>query len=83
MIGKWQRLRVEGYRLAFLCLPHGVQIVVTPRRATETGKRLWQVEVSLGARRGFVPARRRWLCTTWPAVRQLIREELEALGAAA
>ena len=83
MIGKWQRRRVEGYRHAFLCLPHGLEIAVTPRRAAETGKRLWKVEVALGARRGFVPARRRYLCTTWPAVRHLIREELATLGAAA
>lgn len=83
MIGKWQRLWVEGCRGAVLCLPHGVQILVTPRRATETGKRLWQVEVAPGARRGIVRVRRRWLCTTWPAVRHVIREELEALGAAA
>ena len=83
MSGKWQRLYLAGRPFAYLSLPHGVSVVVEPARAQETGARLWYVDVTQSRDVGPVPRPRRWLCTKWHWVRQVIRDELEAMGAAA
>lgn len=83
MIGKWQRVYFAGRACACLALPHGVSVVVEPARATETGARIWYVDVMRSRDGGPARRPRRWLCTKWHWVRRVIRDELEALGVAA
>ena len=83
MIGKWQRWNSDGQRSAYLTLPHGVLVYIVPTRATVSATRLWEVTVMTGGCACLRPMTRRFVCVKWKAVRQVIREELEAIGAAA
>ncbi len=72
---KWRRTGSDAGRAMFLQLPAGEIVIVRLKRATQVPeRRLWEVE----ADGGVFP--RRYLCTSWPAAKSVVRDELYRLG---